>query len=250
MVGAVRPLGGTLNLDFTTSSSADSMCGRFNITDTPGLQGLLDHLGIALQLPEPRYNIAPTEDILLLREGRGDPARWWLVPSWAKEVSTRYSMFNARVESLATSPAFRGPFQRQRGIVPMSSFIEWRPEGKGKQPWVITNDEQSVAVAALWDVWEGGDAPLLSCTLVTTEAAPEFRPWHNRMPVMLTREECIRWLDNRQVIDHGDLMLAPVLKERLTLYPVDRAVGNASNKDPGLFMPLSDPITLGAENRD
>lgn len=165
------------------------MCGRFNITDTPGLKGLLDHPGMDLQMPEPRYNIAPTEDILLLHEGRGDPARWWLVPSWAKEVSTRYSMFNARVESLTKSTAFRGPFRRQRGVVPMSSFIEWRPESNGKQPWVITNDEQIVAVAALWDVWEGGDTPLLSCTLVTTEAAPEFRPWHNRRPVMLTREE-------------------------------------------------------------
>ena len=93
------------------------MCGRFSITNIPGLQDLLDHLGIDLQLPQPRYNIAPTEDILLLREGQGALARWWLVPSWVKEVSTKYSMFNARAESLTKSPAFRGPFHRQRGIV-------------------------------------------------------------------------------------------------------------------------------------
>jgi putative SOS response-associated peptidase YedK len=223
------------------------MCGRFNITDMPGLKGLLDDLGIDLQLPEPRYNIAPTENILLLREGRGDPARWWLVPSWAREVSTKYSLFNARAESLEKSPAFREPFRRQRGVVPMSSFIEWRQEGQGKQPWIITNEAQILAVAALWDVWEGGDAPLLSCTLVTTEAAPEFRPWHHRMPVMLTREECLRWLDNRQAINPGDLMLAPVLKESLMLYPVDRSVGNASNRDPELFRPLSELIVLSAE---
>ena len=223
------------------------MCGRFNITDMPGLKGLLDYLGIDLTLPEPRYNIAPTEDILLLREGRGDPARWWLVPAWAKEVSTRYSMFNARAESLDRSPAFRGPFRRRRGVVPMSSFIEWRQEGQRKQPWVITNEEQVLAVAALWDVWEGSDAPLLSCTLVTTEAAPEFRSWHNRMPVMLTHDECLRWLDNRQAIDPGDMMLAPVLKQCLTLYPVDRTVGNASNRDPELFQPLSEPISISRE---
>jgi putative SOS response-associated peptidase YedK len=223
------------------------MCGRFNITDTPGLQTLLSHLGIDLPLPEPRYNIAPTEDIPLLREGRADPARWWLVPSWAKEVSTRYMMFNARVESLASSLAFRGPFQRQRGVVPMSSFIEWRQEDNAKHPWVITNDEKILCAAALWDVWQGGDAPLLSCTVVTTQAAPEFRPWHNRMPVMLTPEECRRWMDNRRAIAPNDLMLAPVLKERLTLYPVDRAVGNASNKGPELFMPLSDPVGIQPE---
>ncbi|MBA6413977.1 SOS response-associated peptidase [Parahaliea sp. F7430] len=220
------------------------MCGRFNITDLPGLQGLLDYLGIDLQLPEPRYNVAPTEDILLLREGRGDLARWWLVPSWAKEVSTNYSMFNARAESLAKSPAFRGPFRRQRGVVPMSSFIEWRVEQGKKQPWVITNEANTIIAAALWDLWEGEDTPLLSCTLVTTEAAEAFRPWHNRMPVMLTREECLRWLDNSQPIEPGDLMLAPVLKEDLQLYPVNRAVGNASNTDPALFKPTEPAIVL------
>lgn len=220
------------------------MCGRFNITDLPGLQGLLDYLGIDLQLPKPRYNIAPTEDILLLREGRGDLAQWWLVPSWAKEVSTKYSMFNARAESLAKSPAFRGPFRRQRGVVPMSSFIEWRVEQGKKQPWVITNEANTIITAALWDLWEGGDTPLLSCTLITTEAAEAFRPWHNRMPVMLTREECLRWLDNSQIIEPDDLMLAPVLKEDLQLYPVKRAVGNASNTDPALFKPTEPAIVL------
>lgn len=220
------------------------MCGRFNITNMPGLQNLLDYLGIDLQLPPPRYNVAPTEDILLLRSGRGDLARWWLVPSWAKEVSTKYSMFNARAESLTKSPAFRGPFRRQRGVVPMSSFIEWRTEGGQKQPWAITNEAQTLAVAALWDVWEGGDAPLLSCTLVTTEAAPEFRPWHNRMPVMLTRKEAVQWIDNSQAIDSGSFMLAPVLKEPLVLYPIDRGAGNSKQKDPSLFEPAGDAVRL------
>lgn len=220
------------------------MCGRFNITDMPGLQGLLNDLDITLQLPESRYNVAPTEDILLLRNGRADFARWWLVPSWAKEVSTRYSMFNARSESLTRSPAFRGPFSRQRGVVPMSSFIEWRKEQGQKQPWVITNEEHTLTMAALWDVWEGGEKPLLSCTIVTTEAAEPFKPWHNRMPVMLTRKECLRWLDKGQTIDADNPMLAPVLKEDLTLYPVSRNVGNSSNRDPELFQPTGPEIVL------
>ena len=220
------------------------MCGRFNITDMPGLQGLLDNLAIDLQLPEPRYNVAPTEDILLLREGSGDFARWWMVPSWAKEVSTKYSMFNARAESLIKSPAFRVPFRRQRGVVPMSSFIEWRVEEGQKQPWLITNDAKTLTIAALWDIWEGGDDALLSCTLVTTEAAEPFKPWHNRMPVMLTRDECLRWLDNRETIDPDNPMLAAVLKEDLQLYPVSRAMGNSSNKDPELFKPVGPDVVL------
>lgn len=207
------------------------MCGRFNITDMPGLQGLLDSLGIDHHLPEPRYNVAPTEDILLLREGRSDMARWWLVPSWAREISSKYSMFNARAESLTKSPAFRGPFRHQRGIVPMSSFIEWRTENGQKQPWVITNANHILAVAALWDIWEGGERPLLSCTLVTTEAAVAFKPWHTRMPVILTPEECLRWIDNNQVIDSRDMMLAPILKHDLQLYPIGRAVVKSSNRN-------------------
>lgn len=223
------------------------MCGRFNITNLPGLQDLLDSLGIDSPLPEPRRNIAPTEDIFLLRTGRGDPARWWLVPSWAKEVGTRYSMFNARAESLTRSPAFRGPFRHQRGVVPMTSFIEWRMEDGHKQPWVISNDAHCLAVAALWDVWEGADTPLLSCTLVTTEAAEAFRPWHTRMPVLLTGEECRRWLDNEQPIDAGDMMLAPALKYDLELYPVNRAVGKPGSKDPALFEPTGHSVKLSKE---
>lgn len=220
------------------------MCGRFNITNLPGLQDLLNYLGIDAPLPEPRYNIAPTEEILLLRPGHGDMARWWLVPSWAKEVNSKYSMFNARAETLTKSPAFRVPFRQQRGIVPMSNFIEWRMEGGQKQPWVITNQEQCISVAALWDVWEGANPPLLSCTLVTTEAADAFRPWHKRMPVLLTREECLRWMDNEQTIAVDDTMLAPVLKFDLELFPVNRAVGNSTRKDPALFEPTGPPVKL------
>ena len=204
------------------------MCGRFNVTRTPGLQALLDTLGSDLQLVE-RCNVAPTETIQLLRrhnEGTAElvDARWWLTPHWAKEPSQKYAMFNARSEGLAKSPAFRKPFASQRGIVPMSSFIEWRGaagskqprlittpdealavygtmwtglslgaavgeegimrgilpmssfiEWRGsagaKQPWLITSPDEALAVAALWDRWEGPDGALLSCTLVTTAAA-------------------------------------------------------------------------------
>ncbi|MEQ8263187.1 SOS response-associated peptidase [Pseudohaliea sp.] len=220
------------------------MCGRFNIVHTPGLDALLDSLGISVQLPPARCNIAPTESVpLLRREGVGE-ARWWLTPSWAPAVDQRYAMFNARCETLADSRAFRRPFRRQRGIVPMSSFLEWRREEAGKVPWLITNAEEGLAVAALWDVWEGGERPLLSCTLVTTDAAPAFRDWHRRMPVLLTTAEAQRWLDNGSAIASDDPLFAPELKFPLRLAPLARAVGNASRKDPELMAPAGDWITL------
>ena len=228
------------------------MCGRFNVIDNPGLQQLLQDLGIDLKLPQ-GVNVAPTELIALVRDGgpgsaadnrHVDMARWWLTPSWAREVDQKYSMFNARSETLATSRAFRHPFKSQRGIVPMSSFIEWRPEGTGKQPWLVTNERQAFAAAALWDVWEGGDRPLLSCTLVTTAAATVFEPWHRRMPVMLAAGEWERWLDNSAPVAPDDPIFRGELKESWRLQPLERAVGNSRRKELAVLEGAGEVIEL------
>lgn len=223
------------------------MCGRFNVIDNPGLQQLLRDLGIDLKLPN-GINLAPTEAIPLVRREQKaatlDTAHWWLVPSWSKEINQKYSMFNARSETLSKSPAFRHSFKSQRGVVPMSSFIEWRPEGGVKQPWLITNEQQALAVAALWDVWEGGDQPLLSCTLVTTNAAPAFEPWHARMPVLLTPEESERWLDNTSTVSGDDPLFRSELKSSLRLQPLSRAVSNARNKHIDVLQGTGDVIEL------
>jgi putative SOS response-associated peptidase YedK len=225
------------------------MCGRFNVIDSPGLQQLLRDLGLDLSLPQ-AVNVAPTETIALLRVGESgpalSPARWWLTPSWAKEMSQAYSMFNARSEKLTSSAAFRGPFRRQRALVPMSSFIEWRTQNGVKQPWLISNEEQALAVAALWDVWEGGATPLLSCTLVTTAAAEAFKPWHQRMPVLLSPDERERWLDNRHAIAPDDPIFRSELKTALRLTPLDRAVSNARNKERAALDGVGEVTTLSA----
>ena len=153
-------------------------------------------------------------------------------------------MFNARAESLAKSPAFRGPLKSQRGIVPMSSFIEWRTEQAHKQPWLISNEDSTLAVAALWDVWRGAEAPLLSCTLVTTEAAPKFQPWHSRMPVMLSPEECARWVDNTAEIPPDDPLFRAELKFPLALHPLASGIGNSRNKDAALLEPVGKVVWL------
>lgn len=227
------------------------MCGRFNVASTPGLEGLLRSLGHTLELPPPRFNIAPTEAVPLFAGGELREARWWLTPHWAKAIEQKYAMFNARSERLTESPAFRQPFRSQRGIVPMSSFIEWRKGnasdgGQGaKIPWLISVQDQALAVAALWDIWNGGEEPLLSCTLVTTAAAPEFRPWHHRMPVLLDESERQRWLDNDQVVESDDPLFTPRLKTPLILSALDSAVGNSRHKAPELMSPVGEQVILG-----
>jgi len=223
------------------------MCGRFNVIDSPGIQDLLKTLGLDISLP-PAINIAPTENIPLIRGDRGDrgldSAHWWLVPSWAREVSQKYSMFNARSETLSDSRAFAKPFRSQRGLVPMSSFIEWRAEGGVKQPWLISNPEGALAVAALWEIWEKGEGSLLSCTLVTTAAAPSFAPWHKRMPVLLAPDEREAWLDNSHEIAANSPIFRNELKTPLTLAPLPRAVSNSRHKDQSVLEAVGETIEL------
>ncbi|MEH6588853.1 MAG: SOS response-associated peptidase [Halioglobus sp.] len=223
------------------------MCGRFNVIDNPGMRELLSDLGIDLQLPS-AINLAPTEQVSLVRRNSSEvellSARWWLTPSWAKQVDQKYAMFNARSESLAQRAAFKKPFRSQRGIVPISSFIEWRTEQGVKQPYKVSNDDGAIAVAALWDVWEGGDTPLVSCTLVTTAAAPAFAPWHSRMPVMLAADEIDCWLDNDSTVASDAAIFRSELKYDLVLAPLAKAVGNSRDKSPLLLEPVGEIISL------
>ena len=233
--------------DKCANGQSGAMCGRFNVIDSPGLQQLLRDLGVVLQLPS-RANVAPTEAVGLVRidqqRTRLDAARWWLTPAWAPAVDQKYSMFNARSETLASSRAFRTPFKRQRGVVPMSSFIEWRSEDGVKQPWNISNGKAALAVAALWDVWNGDGSNLLSCTLVTTAAAPQFEPWHKRMPVVLSPDECQRWLDNDQASAGDDQLFRSELKEPWTLQRLPRSISNARNKNPSDMEGLGEMVEL------
>ena len=209
------------------------MCGRYNIIDDPEIRDLLVYLGIRKHL-ETAYNIAPTEMVPVIRQGESGAElhrmRWWLVPAWAKEPSTKYSMFNARAEGLAESRAFRHPFKRQRCILPASSFIEWCKED-GKQPYAIRLQEGALALAGLWECWGEGSETVLSCAMITTDATPGFRHIHARMPVMLERDMLLQWLNPE--IDGTELMacLMPNLPGPLQVVPVDSRINNSRVKE-------------------
>jgi putative SOS response-associated peptidase YedK len=223
------------------------MCGRFNVIDNPELQQLLRDLGIDLNLPT-RTNIAPTEPVAMVRLADGGnelaEVRWWLTPRWAKQVDQKYAMFNARSETLASSRAFSEPFKRHRGIVPVSSFIEWRSEAGGKQPYLIEAVDQALALAAVWDCWGEGDDRVESCALVTTAAATDFQRLHNRMPVMLRADERERWLNVSKPLEADDPLFSPVLKQPLRIQPVSRGVNSARNKDPQLVESIGEGFEL------
>jgi putative SOS response-associated peptidase YedK len=200
------------------------------------------------QLPlfEPRYNIAPTQDVLTVRvdaESREREAvmlRWGLVPSWAKELQSGPPMINARAESVAEKPTFRTALRRRRCLIPADGFYEWQKLPGGaksgkKQPYYIhRGDGQPFAFAGLWETWKAKE-PLVveSCTIITTSANRVLAPLHDRMPVILAEGDYALWLDP-SVSEPGDIvhLLAPCDDDELVAEPVSTHVNRVANDDP------------------
>lgn len=156
------------------------------------------------------------------------PMRWWLHPHWSREEpNQKFAMFNARAENLATSRAYKGPFQYRRGIVLADSFIEWQRGPDSKAPYVFkTPDGGPLLMAVVWDEWR---EEFLSCALVTQAADEAFAHYHGRMPLLLDISQARRWLD---VKENPRLLLRDLLGHRppLQALAVDPAINSARNK--------------------
>ena len=207
---------------------------------------------------EDNPNAAPTEILSVLRAGDDGqiecvPMRWWLTPSWSQGPSTRYSMFNAKAETAAQSPAFRGPFATQRCVVPVSGFYEWQRRAGHKQPFLIRDQAQEgLLLAGLWDAWQprgsaGDTAELLSFTLLTTAAHPSLGDLHHRQPVFLRPEQAVQWLDPQVETSALTSLLASDLPVPLQLTPVRSEVNSARNKSPRCYQPVGRAQLVSAE---
>jgi putative SOS response-associated peptidase YedK len=149
------------------------MCGRYRLSKRKGL--IAEYFDIAVDVEwEPRYNIAPSQNVGIIRQDQTKPeryfslARWGLIPSWANDLTIGQKTFNARSETIASKPAFKEAFRRQRCLIPADGFYEWRRGAAGKQPLHFgMADESPLAFAGLWDCWRGpGDDPVESCTIL------------------------------------------------------------------------------------
>ncbi len=226
------------------------MCGRFTQTST---LAELQKLFSFEEQPNlaPRANIAPTQDIGIVRlESDGKrhwrSARWGLIPSWAKEAAIGARMINARAETLAEKPAFREAFARRRCLIPADGFYEWKREGGGKQPYRITLDDgRPFAFAGLWETWRdpADDTRLESCSIVTTEAAPAIRAVHHRMPVILEPPLAESWLRPEGTPADLQALLAPS-RAAFRVYRVSPAVNRVANDSLALLEPLPEDAPL------
>ena len=201
-----------------------------------------------LALFEPRYNIAPTQDILAVRvegeSGRREAAmlRWGLIPSWSKEPGGGPPMINARGESIAEKPSFRTATRRRRCLIPADGFYEWQKIAGStkKQPYYIHyRDDRPFAFAGLWESWKPKDAKsddasgIESCTIVTTSASKALESIHDRMPVILEPNEYTLWLDPA-VQDPAAIerLVAANDDPAIVAEPISTHVNRVANDDP------------------
>ncbi|MBQ75958.1 MAG: hypothetical protein CMQ20_13180 [Gammaproteobacteria bacterium] len=225
------------------------MCGRFNIIDDPLTKLLVEITGQHYSV-ETRFNIAPTEQIpvLVMREEGGwdlQDMRWWLLPYWAKEVTTKYSMFNAKSETLAKSSAFREPFKKGRCIIPASGYYEWKKEGGIKVPYYMEpRYEAGFAFAGLWDRWQSGEQVIESCTIITAAAPESMKAIHNRIPVHLSRDQVNEWVAPEASPDRLMELLAPEIRFPLAVTPMSTYVNNARNKGEGCIEPAGESVRV------
>jgi putative SOS response-associated peptidase YedK len=223
------------------------MCGRYFLHSTADrLTQLFGEMPMPLLAP--RYNIAPTQPVPIVREdaeGRREMVlvRWGLVPGWSKGPNSRYSMINARVETVATKPAYRNAFRYRRCLLPADGFYEWHAADGGKQPYVLrAADSRPLALAGLWEHWQDADGnELESCSILVGAANRQVVRIHERMPVVVAPESFDLWLDVRsQKPAPLETLLAAQQAPELEIYPVSRAVNSPRNDDERLLEPLPD----------
>jgi putative SOS response-associated peptidase YedK len=236
------------------------MCGRFAVTTDPALLAekiqAIDETAAAQT--DPNYNVAPTTVITTVVQRHSDPEdeatrrlrsmRWGLIPPWVKSAEDGTPdnkgplLINARAEKVTSSPAFRNAAKNKRCLVPMDGWYEWQGQKGDKTPFfMFGSDGEPLYMAGLWSTWRPKDAPkdalpLVSCTIITTDAAGPLAEIHDRMPLTISHDDWDRWLNPDAPIDegllrgHGDL-------DRIEVREVSRLVNSVRNNGPELIEP-------------
>jgi putative SOS response-associated peptidase YedK len=224
------------------------MCGRFILYSAGRI--VAEHFQLGQEPPlEPRYNIAPTQPVAVVRldpdSNRRKLAmlRWGLIPFWAKDIKIGYKMINARSETAPDKPAFRSAFKKRRCLIPADGFYEWKSLEGRKEPYLVRlRDEQPFAFAGLWERWEGPDDDVIeSCTILTTGANEFLSPIHDRMPVILAARDYHRWLDPL-LKDPKTLhpLLVPYPPDEMKAVPVSSRVNKTTYDEPDCIVPVKE----------
>lgn len=222
------------------------MCNRYRLTYAKPY--LAERFGASGEIEErPRYNIAPTQQVITVRIEDGKKTRkfttmrWGLIPCWAKDMSIGTQTLNARSETVTTKPAFREPILTKRCLIPADGFYEWKKTGSVKQPYCFEVGEGEVfALAGLWDQWKSLEGQIIeSCTVLTTSANCLVAEMHDRMPVIVPPDKYDVWLDP-DVNDFNVIrdILRPYDANLMRRYPVSRKLNNSRIDDAESALPV------------
>jgi len=216
------------------------MCGRYRLTAKECY--LRDHFGLDGEVSwQPRWNIAPRQQVPVVRQDRKEPKRtfallrWGLIPFWAKDASIGFKTINAMSETAADKPAFRDAMRQRRCLIPADGFYEWRKAGtKEKQPYSFAMiDNSTFAFAGLWERWRNPAGEFIeTCTILTTKPNSLVSDVHDRMPVIVSPDDYELWLDPgfADVAALADC-LQPFDPRLMKKYPVSTPVNRADNDD-------------------
>lgn len=226
------------------------MCSRYSLICPP--EALRREFG-SYQVEDfpPRYNIAPSQPVLIFRASASGGrefqlVRWGLIPSWAKDPRPLSMLVNARAETAAEKPSFRGPMRHRRCLIPTTGYYEWTGRRGSRQPHLIRMVEQPVfAMAGLWEDWLGADGSQIeTMAVLTTEAGPDVASIHDRMPVIIAAEHYDRWLDCRSGSATGVVdLLAPLPRGRMSLTAINPKLNDPRVEGADLHQPAN-PMLL------
>ncbi|WP_425407983.1 SOS response-associated peptidase [Hyphococcus sp.] len=217
------------------------MCGRYYLKSPPAELAAQFNVDVRDNFP-PRYNIAPTQPIAIIRQNaRRRPeyalVRWGFVPEWKKTPETR-PLINARSETAAEKPTFRNAMKRRRCLIPADGFYEWKAAGREKQPYAIRRAKGSLfAFAGLWETaMDPGGGEMDTAAILTTGAGEDLKALHRREPVVIPAEDYARWLEtDERDIAQLESLLAPGPAGSWETFPVSKDVGNVRNDGPRLI---------------
>lgn len=222
-----------------------AMCGRYKLSRR---KQIVEERFEAVADDEvdwsPRYNIAPTQSVPVIRQNEKGARkisllRWGLIPSWATDASIGNKTINARVETVATTPSFREPFQSRRCLIPADGFYEWKRLGKLKQPYCFDMEDASVfAFAGLWDRWiDPNGMAIESFTILTTTANDLLANLHHRMPVIVRADDYRTWLEHSPGGNDRLKLLQPYAGG-MRSYPVSERLNLVQNDDEQCALPM------------
>lgn len=224
------------------------MCGRFTRSSPPAV--IAEELGVEIDpttVASPRFNVCPSEDVLVVARGTTAPQagwmRWGLVPWFADDAKSGPRSINARAETVATNRVFRDAFARRRCLVVVDGFYEWQKVGNERNPFFFRlKSRRPFVLAGVWDRWKReGAEPLVSCAIVTCPANGLMAPVHDRMPVIVPAAGRAGWLAADTAAPALGTLLRPYPEDEMEVYPVSRFVNAPRNDGPECIRRLDPP---------